>query len=238
MLSFYILSQGMIPVALPTLFAPVTVQEKVEDSDAVILGIVAGAHFKKDDKGVIMTEVTLDVKKSVGLQFNQIVSKKSFKVRYPGGEWGGLVQKIEGTPRFKTGEEVILLLRHRKNVFWIHHLAAGKFSKMMRDGQEFLISPIFSDLMGVGLISFFDFQKILEESHLKSSLSYIPSEKHAVIAQEKKERSRNLATDSGPIYSEADNDFSGPTFNLVFLIFILLLVGFLYIFMTKHRGHK
>ena len=240
LLSFYILSYGIIPGALATLFVPLSVEEKVKDSDAVILGVVMSSHFKKS-KGRIITAITLDIQKSVGLQFNQMVSKKNFKVYYPGGEWEGLIRKIEGAPRFEIGEEVILLLRHRKGAFWIHYLASGKFSKIIRNGQEFLISPVFSDEMGVGLIPFSDFQRILEEGHLQGPLSYVPSEKAAVIAQKNKRGSRNLATDNGPIYPKVGNDLNGQTFNFAFLIFILALAalaGSLYVFIINYQGHK
>lgn len=241
MLAFYILNILVLATGMATTFAPLTIQEKVKHSDAVVLGTVISSHFKKD-KNMIVTEVILDVKESTGLQFNQIVSRKSFKVRYPGGKWGGLVHKIEGVPEFKKGEEVVLLLRYDRNAFWIHHLAAGKFSKIIRGDEEFLISSIFSKRMGIGLISFSNFEQILKKSHLKSSLSYLPSEEKVVITKGKKKDNQKLITmrNSRHIQSKSVEDLQSSTsiFNFSFLILILALVGFLYIFILKHKKDK
>ena len=168
--------------ALSSSFAPIHIREKVEDSDAVVLGTVVRSYYSKDNRKNINTIIVLDVKKSAGLKSREIILPKDFKIRYMGGEWEGQVQEIAGAPKFSIGEEVIVLLRHHKSLFWVHHLAAGKFSLIKKVSGKFLQSEIFSDKDGVGRIPLSEFNQILQNSHLGTPLSYNPRENKAFIA--------------------------------------------------------
>ena len=223
-----------------TSFAPVTIQQKIEDSDAVISGSIMKSYYAKDKSGRVITVVVLDVEKSLGLKFKQITSRKNFTAQYLGGKWQGINHKIPGSPKFSVNEKVVLLLRHSDNAFWIHHLAAGKFSKIKKEGEGFLRSSVFSKQFGVGIISFNDFEALLKKSHFKSSLSYNPSEKKVIAVQDKsKGIDRRLSTveNNHRIPSKIKNVSQNEKFNFIFLILTFLTIGALYFFIF-HRGKK
>ena len=133
-----------LPMAVATTFVPLSVEQKVVDSDAIVFGTVLRSYGKKD-RGRVVTEVVLDVDRSVGLQFSHDDLRSNFKLQYLGGVWAGVVHQIEGAPEFAVGEKVMVMLRHSRGTFWIHNLAPAKFSQVEREGKDFLVSTVFSE---------------------------------------------------------------------------------------------
>lgn len=224
-----------------TSFIPINVKDKLEDSDAVIMGTYESSISKKDSSGMIVTEATINIEKSVGISFNPAMSKNKFKLRFPGGSWGGLVHTIEGVPRFKQNEKVVLLLKAHQQNYWVHHLAAGKYSVLKKNGEEILVSDIFSSDEGVGRLSLNSFQNTLKNSHFSSGLVLHSNfnEKKAYVATgpTKKRRSgRSPASISKSGHNEIENIDREPSSvsnsdtrtNLLIIVFIFMGLFFTY----------
>ena len=235
--SIFVLNLLLSSLVLATTFAPLTVQQKVEDSDAVVFGEVTRSFYTKDKSGKVVTVLTLDVEKSFGLQSNQISAPKNFQVRYLGGVWEGVTHKIEGAPKVNIGEEVVFLLRYRHNVFWVHYLASGKFSRVTLDGKDYLRSEVFPDRPGVGIISLQNFEKVLDKSSLRSSFSYnssdTSSEKKISIFKKKK-IDREPATFK-KVKDRAKYNNRKHAKSFIFIVFIFATLGVLFSLIVRSR---
>ena len=226
-------------LVLATTFAPLSVRQKIEDSNAVVFGTVTRTFGTKDkSKRRIVTVVTLDVERALGIQFKKIMTPKNFQVRHYGGVVGTgaskIVESVAGAPRFNIGDRVALLLRYRDNVFWVHYLAAGVFSRVTLNGQDYLRSSVFSDRPNIGLISLRHFDHILREGHLKSSFLYRPGEKNIAIFKKNKKVEREPAT----VYKynkKVEYEREIPTKKNIFLILIFVALGVLFILIIQNR---
>ncbi|MCY4643683.1 MAG: hypothetical protein OXB88_03605 [Bacteriovoracales bacterium] len=236
--------------AFATSFASTTVQKKVESSDVVVFGTVVSSDYIRDNLGDIATEITLNADRfATQPQFKKPLSspQRNFTVRYPGGILEGIGQKIPGTPEFVIGEKVVVLLKHNssRKGFWVHNYAAGKFSRIKKGGKEFLVSSIFSDQLGVGLISVSDFDRILDDFRFKTSFSPKDSgdEKKIVIAKkEEKMVSREVGSLQEKRTIQSSDEETPPShseqFNFYFLILILIFMGSLFVFITRYQKSK
>lgn len=215
------------PFVLSTSFAPIHIREKVEDSDAVVMGTVVKSYYTRNSRGRIYTVVVLDIEKTAGLKLPDNISSHNFRVRYLGGKWGDRVQEVPGSPKFSFGEKVVLLLGHHKNLFFIHHLAAGKFSLVKKSGKEFLVSEIFSEREGIGKISLDEFNQILQNSHLGTPLSYNIKQRQIFVEENSKrgkfDEARNLASPNKDTFSSSKSGQKGSGRGNLFLIFLVVL---------------
>jgi hypothetical protein len=143
----------------------VPLKVQLKQSDGVIHGIFQGQTVRKLSDGSIVTENTFQIlNKSASSQIN-IVNWDNFKILTPGGVWQGLVHHVQGTPRFRQGEEVILLLKKGKYGVEISGLGAGKY-KLKKTGQQSVIySTIFPYDKKLGNISLSDFNQVLQEAY-------------------------------------------------------------------------
>ena len=159
-----------------TTFIPTSVAERINYSDGIVGGNYLGKSVKKLPSGQVVTEHSFKVSKIAGISPSSIVNKNNFKILVPGGAWNGSVHKISGTPTFKRGEEVVLMISEGPFGYIMPDLSFSKFNYQSIDGKKFLVSPIFSNKPGVGKISLDDFQKISED-HFGSKLAHFNIDK-------------------------------------------------------------
>ena len=226
--------------SLATSLIPLTVEQKIEDTDAVVMGSVVRSYYTRDRYENIITVVVLNVEKSVGLEFKQILSPRSFKFQYLGGHWNGLVQVISSSPRFKNGENVVVFLKNKNSLFWIHHLAAGKFTKIKKEGKTFLRSSVFSDKEGVGIISLGNLQNILKSSQFEGGLSDNPRENSFNTIKKKKNvktENRDGFVNERKVASLSKKSSPLKKRYVFFLLVLFLMVtGFIVLFFLKNKG--
>jgi hypothetical protein len=91
-------------------FLPIEVAERMKNSDAAIFGEYNGQSYKRLPTGDVVTEYSFKVEKFSGLRPNEIVNKNTYKIIVPGGVWNNEVHRVSGTPTFKSGEKVVLMV--------------------------------------------------------------------------------------------------------------------------------
>src|SRR6185369_7056241 len=83
------------------------------------------------NKEIINTYITVQVDEV----FKGEISSREIVIRQTGGEFGKLVQMVHGSPRFVTGERVLLYLNTASDgALQVAHLFMGKFT-IKRDPQ-------------------------------------------------------------------------------------------------------
>lgn len=111
-----------------TVMSEVPLEDMIRDADAIVHAVVerTGVQTEIGDQGARPHTVTvLRVKAWLGGQDHG----DRVTVRELGGQWRGGGQWIAGTPRYRTGEEVVVFLRRdpRTSAFRTYGMAQGKF---------------------------------------------------------------------------------------------------------------
>ncbi len=150
-------------------FIPVPIVERLKYSDGLVGGTFYGGSVKKLPSGEVVTEYSFKVSSIAGISPNSIVNKDSFTVLVPGGAWNGNIHKISGTPTFRKGEEVILMVRKGPFGYIMPDLSFSKFSYKVIEGEEFLVSPIFPDKSGIGKVKLSELQ-VMSRDHFGTEL--------------------------------------------------------------------
>ncbi len=149
-------------LSVATTFLPIPIDGQLKDSSAVVHAVYKGKSFRKLHTGEIVTEASLRIIKSAGIIDKAVGSDGQFSVIYPGGQWEDIVYHVDGSPRFKSNEEVVLLLNNSASGFWISNLSLGKYLVSEDDqGRKVLISPVFPEHPKLGSIPYDYFNKLV-----------------------------------------------------------------------------
>lgn len=136
-----------------TMFAPVTIENQIQSSSAVVFGSYLSSESKKLDDTRIVTEHKFRVEKQTGLKKREENAPEVITVLSPGGEVGGLTQRVEGTPVFDKGYKGILFLKSAAKDFWIQNLSLGTYELKNIGKGQMLINPVFPNHPDIGRIS-------------------------------------------------------------------------------------
>lgn len=150
-----------------TTFIRQDIQKQLSDSTAVVYGKYVGQIARRLPNGNIVTEVSIELVESVGVDERFQRNPREFKAIYPGGEWLGVVHYVTGTPRFKIGEEVVLLLKQNSQGFWVNNLALGKYNVLSKNNDKFISSSVFPNDSNLGNIDFEKFKKMVQKRFKK-----------------------------------------------------------------------
>lgn len=236
-----ILLVALTSTSLATTMIPIPIKDKLEDTDAVIVGKVVSKTFKRHPVLNVVTEAKLEIEKAVGIDNNSHHSNKFIGVTYPGGTWAGMTYAFPGTPNFEIGEKTAVMVKKNAGSLFVHHLGGGKFNFFKKDGKEYLRAEVYADKEGVGLISFNKFEKVLRESHFQKGLSAVSLKREIYVAKgnsEKlvnanlsgrqpasvKENNRKIAS----VEKEKRNDITRG-----FLIAIFIMMGLFFTFNAR-----
>jgi hypothetical protein len=126
-----------------TTFIPLSIEQQMRDATGVIRGIYQGSSYKKERNDKVVTEASFKIKTMSGIKNHEVINKNNFKVIFPGGKWHGVTYQITGTPDFKVGEEVVLLITKTNMGFFLTNLALGKYTIKKEFGKEYLTSVVF-----------------------------------------------------------------------------------------------
>lgn len=80
--------------------------ELVEQSDGILAGTVSNIVYERGEGGRIYTFVILDKLEVI----RGLYSGGTFSMRFEGGELNGEIQKVVGSPDFRAGERVIVMV--------------------------------------------------------------------------------------------------------------------------------
>lgn len=146
-----------ISLSFATTFIPVPIKKQVKESGKIVEGNVVSLESKLND-GVIISSVRLLVDKWIGFELKQTY----LDVHFPGGRMQDQVYKVEGTPEFELGEDVVLMLVEQDGKYWVNNLGLGKYSIKMLGERKVLVNQIFPNHPGVGQISVDKFHTLTE----------------------------------------------------------------------------
>jgi len=88
---------------------PLSFDRLSRDAHHVISGTVISIDPVQGDNGYIYSDVTIAVRRAVPAQFTD----RSYQFRMIGGEIDGRRVSVQGMPRFRAGQEVVLFLNTR-----------------------------------------------------------------------------------------------------------------------------
>jgi hypothetical protein len=223
-----------------TTFIPTSFERQVRDSSAIIEAKFVGDTYKKLKSGEVVTESTFSLNKVAGLAPSEIVNKQNFKVLTKGGVWQGIVYKVNGTPKFKKGEEVVLILQKTPFGHVVDNMAMGKYSIEYKNRVKYLKSSIFPNHPSMGEMNYIKFNKIVSH-YFGSVLSEINLDKIVYDPQLKKRQTRSMASvkdaegrDIASI-SERDKKKKEEPVNIIWLVIILSALGFYSINMVSEK---
>lgn len=129
-----------IAVAQPLIAATFVVpgdRDLIRRSDTIVIGDALSSYSRENEDGGIETVTSLSVERVIkGTDVPSIVN-----VVEPGGEIGGRMTIIAGSPRFEAGKRMLLLLSRTGTDRWaVSELVLGKFSfETDRGGQKLLV---------------------------------------------------------------------------------------------------
>ncbi len=223
-----------------TTFIETPVSSRLEVATGVIRGNFIGSTYKKNPMGRVVTEATFQVTQASGIEPHQMINRNTFKVSFPGGEWNGMTYKVSGTPQFKKGEDVVLMVTKGKFGFILPDLTLSKFSVYKKEGSEVLVSSIFSEKNGVGKITLTEFNE-LANHRFGTPLVSFNSDTHIHIAQNKKHVAATSiindykARDTRARTPSSIQDEADDSIPIIWFVLALGLLGFLSNFLLRGR---
>ena len=153
----------LLPLVFPlaagaTTFVPVPLEDLIDEADAFVHGTYRGHEYGESETGRIVTEHTLEAI-AVGGIAEAPGGGGLYRFLSPGGVRGEIGLHVPGSPKFKPGEEVVVLLGGAGESFYVANLAAGKFAVVERGGTKVLENSIFpaqKGLSGISLEAFYE----------------------------------------------------------------------------------
>lgn len=124
---------------LATSTIKVPLSRQVNEGHGVVWGVVQGVTSTRLPDGEVYREVSLALKKMVGLSQSKLLNKNNFILMVPGGFWQGIEYKVPDSPSFQVGEEVLIVLEKFRGGHRPYGLANGKFLvEKDREGVTYL----------------------------------------------------------------------------------------------------
>lgn len=201
---------------------PIAIKDQLSNADGVIIASFQGSSNAKDRDGQVTTVGSFFIEKVAGIPDKNILNRYSFRVEYPGGNWQGVRYKVKESPEFIKGEKVVLILKKGKFGYELPHQALSKFNFKKVDGELYLYSKFFQGKRGVGIISWNDFNKIVENEFGMRVGSYVNNQINTngptlISSRAKKNRrpASSLQTDKG------EENYKVETYWLVLIMGVL-----------------
>lgn len=146
-----------------TTFMPVSFETQISESDAVLEGTFLRKQYKKNQKNEVVTDAFFKIKGLAGIKLSEITNNNEFKVTYQGGIWQNIHYKVMGSPEFKKGENVIILLNKQSDGYWIHNLKLGQYNIKKNNESTQVVSSVFPFHPKHGKINYDRFVSLTEE---------------------------------------------------------------------------
>ena len=208
--------------AFGSTFVPVSAKNQLKESDAIVYGNVIDISYILTGKGVV-TKVFLKLDKWIGVEPDNY----HLEVYYPGGELDEIATKVEGSPIFTPGEQVVLFLaKDKEDKYWGKNLGLGKYSEKNLGSGKILVNELFPYHPKIGQIPskyFFGLaQKVKSQNfQVRSKDKYeIHQLKEVTRLNTNKKRGRSIATAIEKESNESRNEIS-----TLWLLIILGLMG-------------
>jgi PKD repeat protein len=143
--SLFALAFALVALAQGATYLPISDAELADRSPVIVRAQVLDVSMVLEKLNGIDTPFTI-VKLEVLEQIKGAVGS-TMQLRLPGGRVGGLAWSIPGTPKFASGQEVILLARPaegRPGVYHLSEFGLGHFDIVQdQNGERFATRPVF-----------------------------------------------------------------------------------------------
>lgn len=214
---------------------PLPIDVQVKDSTSIIFGTFISKSYKKLPTGEVVTVASVKVKKSIGLEYKDLLNQNQFNVIYPGGVWQNINYHVHGAPEFEPGEEVVLLLAKNRYGHAVLNLSMGKYTIQKIDDEETLVSSLMPE-HEYGKMKLKDFEKLAfdrfgETFQEKRERNVVHIHKPKIKKKiTKKSVGRSIASVEGEEPGEVDLDVSKDrSFALFFFLFFIVIIGVYYL---------
>ena len=142
----------------PTTYIPISVEQQLKESTGVVHGKFVDSSYKKLPDGMVVTQANFEVINISGIHLK---NSQKISVIYPGGIWNDVVHYVHGGPKFKVGEEVVLIVSKRSSNVWLHNLAMGKYNIKIEDGIKMLKNEVIPEGHPYRKITFDNFKNLV-----------------------------------------------------------------------------
>jgi hypothetical protein len=136
------------PAVMATTLMQMNFVEISRAADGILIGTVAEIASERADNGIIYSFVTLDELEVVRGNFGG----ERFTLRLEGGQVDGEVQHIEGAPRFREGERVIVFVDgNGRNIVPVAGWTQGLFRIVSGpdEEEEFVVDALGNRVLGI-----------------------------------------------------------------------------------------
>lgn len=226
----------LIQSAVSATFIPISYDEQIRNSDAVVHAVYKGKTYKKVGEGQVVTVNSFQLVGSSGITHSGLINKNNFKIITPGGEWNGRSHFFTGSPQFEKDEEVVLFLKKHSLGFRVMNLSLGKYEIEQEGSSKYLKNSVFPEHPRMKPIRLESLQEKLVSmgkeklADLDQRQSYVaPSENNKIDPTNKNKPNRSPAsTKTAENKEEGESPVGMPT-----LFVILVLAGFLFRYVSK-----
>ncbi len=125
--------------ALATTLISMSIEELAQSADTIVIGTVKGSQTRMSGDGArVITDTEIRVRETLKGAPGTVITAMQF-----GGEFGTIGQRVAGTARFLSGEEVLVFLEKRGDRFRLVGMAQGKFNlEKSSDGTSVFVVPV------------------------------------------------------------------------------------------------
>jgi hypothetical protein len=220
-------------LAFGSTFVPVSIKKQIKEADGLVYGKVINSSAVAIEHGEIATKVFLRLDKWIDVE----PSNNHLEVYYPGGVLGDRATRVEGTPTFKLGEDVVLFIgKDQKGRSWVRNLGVGKYSEKSIGKKKILVNQMYPFHPQMGQMPssyFFQLAERVKNKKFKERFK----DKYE-IQQAKKKRTvsaslgvgRAVASTGSNVPAEKESNFS-----VFWLLTILGLMGGVAAFKNKRH---
>lgn len=215
-----------------TVFIETPIEDRLQQSTGVIKGTFLGKVYKKLPSGRVVTEATFKVSDFAGIEQNEIINHHNFKVMYPGGVWHGRVYKVHGTPSFKQGEEVVLIVKKGEFGYILPNMVFSKFNIEKEEKKIIVRTSVFPDKKGVGFLELNEFNLLVEENFGEPL--------HQLVVDKYVNKGKRLRKKGSrkPASKEKTNEENEEKIPVMWFVLGLGLMGFLSNHFFKGKGNE
>jgi len=214
-----------------TTFIVTPIEVHIEKASGIIHGQVLATTAKKLPDGKIVTQVSLSLLATSGIENGEIVSKNNFQVLTLGGSWNGVRRYVEGSPEFKVGEEVVLFVNKADFGFALSNLGLGKYVVKEVEKRKVLVNSILPENPLIGKLDFEDFKnkvRLIRGKELLTVKNDLYIEKNGPEIGGKRR----------PASSQEDDSSHETPINVIWIVLAFGILGFISTLITRKTEIK